>query len=213
MSTTPYYSKQYMLIAPSQTAPSWSWLAMRGPVDWIVYRHVSWGHYAIVNPIIAEVKECTIELASSDPMGRISAGRLVILCHLRPAHNRYTQRRAGGDYIALDWERFDTGYDLDRRRNIQGSWYCVLAYNESREDRKPFAGEESSYVRGHAPWANYIFGLILQIAQESPRVYRRIGMFAHPWTKKGPNPLAEQFPEFADVVDPRALEREKIVVI
>jgi hypothetical protein len=89
----------------------------------------------------------------------------------------------------------------------------VLAYNESREDRKPFAGEESSYVRGHAPWANYILGLILQIAQESPRVYRRIGMFAHPWTKKGPNPLAEQFPEFADVVDPRALEREKIVVI
>jgi hypothetical protein len=186
---------------------------MRGPIDWITYRHVSWGHNAIVNTIIAEVKERTIELVSSDPMGRISAGRLVMLCHLRPAHNRYTQRRAGPDYIAMDWERFDTGYNLDRRRNIQGSWYCVLAFNESCDGRKPTPDADFPYVGGYIPGASYIFGLILEVAQESPKVYRRIGLFAHPWNRAGPTPMAEKYPEFADVVDPQALEREEIVII
>jgi hypothetical protein len=113
----------------------------------------------------------------------------------------------------MDWERFDTGYDLDRRRTTQGSWYCVLAYNESGDGSKPSPSADFSYVGGHAPWANYIFGLILQVAQESPRVYKRVGLFAHPWDKRGPTPLAEKFPEFADLIDPQALKREEIVII
>jgi hypothetical protein len=59
----------------------------------------------------------------------------------------------------------------------------------------------------------YIVGLILEITKENPRTYRRIGMFSHAWGQGTPDHLAAQYPEFVDVEDPTALEREEIVSI
>lgn len=95
----------------------------------------------------------------------------------------------------MDCECFDTGYDLNKKRNVQGSWYGVLAYNGRRHAEAPSVDTHSSYEEGYAP--GYIISVMLEIAQDNLRTYRRIGLFAHLWNKAGPNPMAGKYPESA----------------
>jgi hypothetical protein len=109
----------------------------------------------------------------------------------------------------MTYERFDTGYAGNGKRDVLGTWYCVLAYSEpsyvevmNSKDKN----ESLQLEHGH------IIGLILEIAKESPKTYHRIGMFTHAWGEGTPDLVAEQYPEFTNVNDPASLEREVIVI-
>jgi hypothetical protein len=183
------------------TGPSWSWLSVASTVEFIATLNVSWNSSAVA---LAEYVGHNVELANKDPMGRVLAGQIRLFCHVRQAHNRITTHNFGP---GIDQERFDNGYDMNWQRDVQGSWYCVLARTLYKHKLGHYKKQEAARMaQGH------ILGLILEIVQENPRVFRRIGMFSHSWIEKGSEPMPE-YPEFADVVDPQYLEREEITII
>jgi hypothetical protein len=108
------------------------------------------------------------------------------------------------------YERFDAGYDDNGVRDTLGSWYCVLAYRESSYvESMTFKSSGVALELQHG----YIIGLILELAKESPRTFRRIGMFTHAWGAGTPDDAATHYPEFFDVEDPSTLHREEVVII
>lgn len=173
--------------------------------------HLNWddGDTPSPNIILAECKEAILEAAGSDPMGQVVGGRLTLFCHIRPVHNR-TTIRAPGWWVAITSERFDDGYNENDKRSTLGFWFCVLAYREPW-----FQLERTKRQFRDAPmWVNgYITGLILEIVQEEPRLYRRVGMFSHGWGRGTADDSKETFPEFVDVEDPKSLPREEITII
>jgi hypothetical protein len=157
------------------------------------------------NAIIAEYIRHSFQTESSDPMGWVFAGQVKLLCHIRPAHNRITVH---GQRSAMEHEQFDGGYDVNWQRDVQRSWYCVLA----QHDRSLYKLYETDHDEKRGMARGHINGLILEIAQDNPRIFRRIGCFTHPWIAEGSKSMPE-YPEFADVVDPQSLEREEITII
>lgn len=153
----------------------------------------------------AEYIKHNIQLASSDHMGPVLAGQIKLLCHIRPIHDRVTTH---GQFPAMQYEQYDEGYDRNWTRDVRGSWYCVLLANASY----PYTLHEFGQEKRNMMEGGWIGGLILEIAQNCPRVFRRIGCLTHPWIAEGAEPMAK-YPEFADVVDPRSLEREEITII
>jgi hypothetical protein len=189
------------------TAPTWSWLSVTTLVDFIAINHSTWGDSDSASPstVVAKCIETHIEHATSDIMGRVSGGYLRLLCHIRPAHNRISHHGSLETY-----EQFDGGYDGEGKRSVRGSWYCVLAYRESSYVDIAKAGNKDTFLHLEH---GYVIGLILEVTKESPRTYRRIGMFTHAWGKGTPDEIAEQYPEFVDVKDPSALERKEVLII
>lgn len=140
----------------------------------------------------------SLELAGSDPMGRILAGQITLRCHLRPSGYMITQR--GHPY-----EQFDRRQKCDVKTDVRGSWYCMLAYH----DRYQKSVYDYDLDERHGKQRGHIMGLILKRSQERAKTSRRIGCFIHPWTVEG----TRHYPEFADVVGPQSLEREEITII
>ena len=175
----------------------------------ITVHHYEWADRDdnIPNVILAECKQIMVEPAGNDPFGQIIGGHIKFLCHLRPGHDRISKRTKG----RFNNEKFDAGYDHNNERQVLGAWYCVLAYREG--------GSKEHSASCHLPdpplqreWG-YITGLILEIAQESPRTYRRIGLFSHAWGRGRPDYVSDDYPEFIDVDDPKSLPREEIIIV
>jgi hypothetical protein len=95
----------------------------------------------------------------------------------------------------MRYERFDAGYDIHGERSVVGTWYAVLAYRGADETNEDDSG--------------YLIGIILEAVLTRRNVYRRVGMFTHPWDKV----RSAEYPEFADVEDPSKLQREEVIII
>ena len=180
---------------------SWSWLATRRSVMFLVWGYLPWG---CLNPL-AEAKQVHVDLAGEDPFGQLTGGYIRLLCHLRPCHNRLAVRQPSR--FILECERFDTGYDNDGRHEVKECWYCLCAYQKCCD---PCSVHHDGDTRS---WGGCMVGLILESVNDATDTYRRIGLFCHPWRKSGFNPFAEACPEFADVEDLEKLERHEITII
>jgi hypothetical protein len=174
-------------------------------VDFIALSRRNWdtAHVENDNTITAECTGHSIVLAGNDPMGRVSSGHIKLLCHVRPAHDRVTKH---GHFNNMEYEQFDRGYDINWQRDVRGSWYCVLAHVDQKLHKLFASDPTQTNARGR------IVGLILEVVQESPRIFKRIGAFTHPWIAEGSESMVE-YPEFANVVNPLALERKEITII
>lgn len=154
---------------------------------------------------LAEIKQINVDLASQDPFGQLAGGFIRLLCHIRPCHNRLAVRQPSR--FVLEWERFDAGYDDDGKRVVRECWFCLFAYRECCD---PCSDEDISTMS----WKyGSMIGLILELVDNAPNTYRRIGLFCHPWRRGSLKPGVKDCPEFADVKDPSILERQEITII
>jgi len=153
---------------------------------------------------LAYVREVRIENVRDDDFGRVSSGYLRLACHMRKATDRnarYGLLHVLERYLFSQWcEHFD-----DTRASCAGCWFCVLEIRGARQkssDEKELGWEPAHLV-----------GIILEPVDLSQRIFRRVGLFAHPWGEHNTSQFKELCPEFADVTRLEDMEQEEVTII
>ena len=150
---------------------------------------------------LANVCEAHIEHVWDDDFGRVSSGSLQLACHIRKANDRTARNglwHVLERYLFTQWcEHFD-----DTRVSCAGCWFCVLEFCGVRRTENELGWEMA-----------YLIGIILEPVDLSQRIFRRVGLFAHPWGEHIPSRYKEQCPEFADVARLEDMEQEEVTII
>lgn len=113
-------------------APSWSWLSVTTPVDFII-RYVTWAEEHDRNPnvILVQCKEAIVKTVGGDLMGQVGA---TLSCSVILDQPMSDSQRVLRLHVNVAPDGSDSIRGTTRMRDSRGSWYCVLAYRDSCYD-------------------------------------------------------------------------------
>jgi hypothetical protein len=122
--------------------------------------------------------EVTVSTLTSDPFGKVKNGYIRLAGHMRESSECRTDTRTD----ELEKRKYNDRYDCDSSK--QNTYHFLLGHS-----RCIFEAEKGP--------TRVLRGLIVSRAENPSHVYRRVGMFMHPWRPPGYNDL-NIFREFLD---------------
>jgi len=125
---------------------------------------------------------------------------------MRKASNRPARNGASHINQRVLYSEWTENFD-DGRQSCAGCWFCVLQLLEAY---RLYPDDDNDGIEWEPA---YLLGIILEPVDLSQRLYRRVGLFVHPWGKYNTSQTKELCPEFADVARLEDMEQEEVTII
>lgn len=156
-------------------APTWSWAARHGPIQWLYWQSLS----STQDPYMAEVQDTHVVVNAGDEFGRVNAGHLILDAYTKPVWYKATQ----GDppfndpYLSLVLDIFDTdglplgtGYLDDPAERFTPAKLTAMIVMQRWID----VDDNSNNLERNAEAVTYF--LLIELTGERENEYRRVGI-------------------------------------